>query len=268
MRLRIVLVEPQEAGNVGATARAMKNFGFTDLWIVGDREKHALDEKSTWWAMGADDVLATITRVSSLEEALADCHLTVATTAVKDREVSEQLTPADVSAIAADHFGPDHRLALVFGREKWGLTGHEISLCQRTASIPTWPEFPTMNLAQSVAVFCYELGKQRERSEAPTDLPPRELTAALEHHTRALMQEIDFYRVKRPDRICRELQAMAGRAVLTRREASLLLGLVRLVRQKLGSELRISFFSTARRRFDHFRRVFATTRRKKRNPKL
>ena len=236
MRLRIVLVEPQESGNVGAAARAMKNFGFTDLWIVGDREKHAVDEKSTWWAMGASDVVDTLTRVTSLEEALADCHLTVATTAVKEREVTEQLTPVEVSSIVAEHFGPDHRLALVFGREKWGLTGHEISLCQRTASIPTWPEFPTMNLAQSVAVFCYELGKQRRQPETPADLPPRELTAALEQHTRELMDEIDFYRVKRPDRICAELQAMAGRAVLTRREASLLLGLVRLVREKLRGE--------------------------------
>src|SRR5687767_8403759 len=97
MRVRVVLVQPQESGNVGAAARAMKNFGFTDLWIVGDREKHAIDEKSTWWAMGADDVLAGITRVASLSDALAGCTMTIATTAVRGRHVSEQLTPEDVA---------------------------------------------------------------------------------------------------------------------------------------------------------------------------
>src|SRR5687768_15819669 len=141
MKLRVVLVQPQESGNVGAAARAMKNFGFTDLWIVGDREKHAVDEKSLWWAMGADDILDRITRTTSLTEALADCAITVATTAVKDRQVSEQLTPEDVARLASEELGADDRLAIVFGREKWGLTGEEIALCQRTASIPTWPAF-------------------------------------------------------------------------------------------------------------------------------
>src|SRR5687768_13534279 len=121
MKVRVVLVQPQESGNVGAAARAMKNFGFTDLVIVGDREKHKIDEKSTWWAMGADDVLERITRVTSLEEALADCTMTVATTAVRARHVSEQLTPEDVAGIASRNLGSDDRIAMVFGREKWGL---------------------------------------------------------------------------------------------------------------------------------------------------
>ncbi|HEU4521459.1 MAG TPA: RNA methyltransferase [Thermoanaerobaculia bacterium] len=233
MQVRIILVHPQESGNVGAAARAMKNFGFTDLWIVGDREKHAIDEKSTWWAMGADDVLSRLTRVASLSDALAGCTLSVATTAVRSRQVSEQLTPEEVARLAREELGASDRIAIVFGREKWGLTGEEIALCQRTASIPTWPEFPTMNLAQSVAVFSYELGKHRPRPQKDPDLPPRELTVALETHARALMEQIDFYGVKRPERICLELQAIAGRAVLTRREASLLLALIRQTQSRL-----------------------------------
>lgn len=232
MLLRTILVQPQESGNVGAAARAMKNFGFTDLWIVGDREKHAIDEKSTWWAMGADDVLANITRVESLQAAFTDCTLTVATTAVRSRQVSEQLMPEEVARLAHEELGAADRIAIVFGREKWGLTQEEIALCQRTASIPTWPEFPTMNLAQSVAVFAYELGKRKPQPKE-ADLPPRELTLALETHARQLMEQVDFYGVKRPERICMELQAIAGRAVLTRREASLLLALVRQVQSRI-----------------------------------
>jgi TrmH family RNA methyltransferase len=227
MRVRIVLVEPHEAGNVGAAARAMKNFGFTDLCIVGPDPRHSLDEKSTWWAAGADDVLERAKRVPSLEEAIRDCHLTVATSAVRARQVFEQLTPPDVARLAQETLGPDHLLALVFGRETRGLTGREIALCQRTASIPTWPEFPTMNLAQSVAVFCYELGKGLRDEAVPREPAVRELVFELERHARELMQQVGLFGEKSPDRICAELQALAGRAVLSTREASLLLDLVR-----------------------------------------
>ena len=231
MHVRIVLVEPQEAGNVGAAARAMKNFGFTDLWIVGGRTERT-DDVSSWWAVGAIDVVDNATRVDTLEEALADCHLTVATTAVRGRQVFEQLNPSDVARLAEETLSEDHRIALVFGRETFGLSGREVMLCQRTASIPTWPGFPTMNLAQSVAIFCYELGKGlRPRAESP-DPAPHQLVNQLNAHTRELMQEIGYFGDKSPDRICAELQALAGRAVLTTREASLLLSLLRHIERR------------------------------------
>ncbi|HET7434863.1 MAG TPA: TrmJ/YjtD family RNA methyltransferase [Thermoanaerobaculia bacterium] len=225
MQVRIVLVDPLEAGNVGATARAMKNFGFTDLWIVGTRPQRE-DNVSAWWAVGAIDVVNNATRVATLEEALADCHLTVATTAVRGRHVIEQLAPETVARLAEETLGDDHRLAIVFGREKSGLSGEEVRLCQRTAVIPTWPEFPTMNLAQSVTIFCYELGKGlRPRAQDP-DPPPHELLQHLNHNARALFDRIGFFGDKSADRMCAELQAIAARAHLTRREASLLLALV------------------------------------------
>ena len=228
MNVRIVLVEPQEAGNVGAAARAMKNFGFTDLWIVGGKTERT-DNVSNWWAVGAIDVVNGATRVDTLEEALANCHLTVATTAIRGRQVFEQLTPADVARVASEELGEEHRIALVFGRETHGLSGREVLLCQRTASIPTWPEFPTMNLAQSVAIFCYELGKGlRPRANDP-DPAPHQLVRQLTTHTRALLDDIDYWGEKSPDRMCGELQAIVGRAVLTTREASLLLALVRKI---------------------------------------
>jgi tRNA/rRNA methyltransferase len=103
-------------------------------------------------------------------------------------------------------------------------------LCQRTASIPTWPEFPTMNLAQSVAVFCYELGKLSSRPLPATDPAPHQLISRLNAQARVLLDRIGFFGSYSPDRICAELQAITGRAGLSTREASLLLGLVR----KLG----------------------------------
>jgi TrmH family RNA methyltransferase len=226
MHVRIILVEPLDAGNVGAAARAMKNFGFTDLWIVGGK-KERVDDVSAWWAVGALDVVEGATRVDTLEEALADCHLTVATTAVRARHVSEQLTPAEVARVAEEQLGEAHRLAVVFGREKFGLSSREVMACQRTASIPTWPEFPTMNLAQSVAVFCYELGKGLRPRRADPEPAPQRLLEVLNSHARALMHEIGFFGERNPDRVCAELLAVTGRAGLTMREASLLLELVR-----------------------------------------
>lgn len=228
MKVRIVLVEPRESGNVGAAARAMKNFGFTDLVIAGESTERT-DDVSAWWAVGANDIVESATRVPTLADALTDCHLTVATTAVRERHVFEQLTPSDVAALAQETLGEEHRIALVFGRERWGLSGQEIAMCQRTASIPTWPEFPTMNLAQSVAIFCYELGRGlRSRAERP-DPAPHQLINLLNEHARPILDEIGFFGDKSPDRMFSELQALAGRAMLTTREASLLLALVRRI---------------------------------------
>lgn len=226
MHVRIVLVEPQDAGNIGAVARAMKNFGFTDLWITGTREAR-VDNVSSWWAVGALDVVERATRVATLAEALVDCHLTVATTAIRGRQIYDNLTPEDVVRVAGEQLGADDRLAVVFGREKSGLTGEEVMLCQRTAYIPTWPEFPTMNLAQSVAVFCYELGKRAHVRPDTREPAPHQLTNRLNAQTRALLDAIGFFGEYDPDRICAELQAIVGRAGLTTREASLLLALVR-----------------------------------------
>jgi tRNA/rRNA methyltransferase len=230
MHVRIILVEPKEAGNVGAAARAMKNFGFTDLWIVGSQEER-VDDVSSWWAVGAIDVVKNATRVATLEEALVDCHLTIATTAVRGRQVLEQLTPPDVARLAEEQLAADHRLGLVFGRETFGLSGREVMLCQRTASIPTWPEFATMNLAMSVGIFCYELGKGlRPRAKEP-DAAPHQLIQHLNKHARELLGDIGYFGDKSPNRMCAELQAIASRALLTTREASLLLALVRRLEQ-------------------------------------
>lgn len=234
MRVRVVLVEPQEGGNVGAAARVMKNFGWRDLVIAGPAPG-APDEKSVWWAAGAEDVLREVRYVATLDEALADVHMSVATTAVRARHVHEQLTPAELARVAGETLGADERLALVFGRETWGLTAAEIATCQRTASVPTSPDSPTMNLAQAVGVFCYELSKPglRPRASGLGATAPGDLIAALNSHTRELLMNVGFFADKSPDRMCAELQSLAGKRALTTREASLLLSFVRHVRAKL-----------------------------------
>lgn len=233
MRVRIVLVEPHEAGNVGAAARAMKNFGFRELAIVGARPQVTSDA-AEWWAKGGLDVVQSALRFPSLREALAGAHLSIATTAVRGRHVYEQLTPAEVARLAEETLGDDHTLALVFGREEWGLSGEEIAMCQRTAVIPTSPDTPTMNLAQAVAIFCYELGKGLRPAEATKDPAPGDLIQNLNARTRQLLIDLGFFADKEPDKMCAELQALAGKRALTTREASLLLSFVAHVEKKLS----------------------------------
>jgi TrmH family RNA methyltransferase len=232
MNVRFILVEPHEAGNVGATARALKNFGFRDLWIAGTRPQR-VDDISEWWAKGAVDLVQSATRVDTLEEALADVHLSVATTAVRGRQVFEQLTPASVVRLAEESLDEAHTLGLVFGREEWGLTSREIAMCQRTASIPTSPDYATMNLAQSVAIFAYELAKGLRPSPKEKEPARGELLAALSSRTRQLLFDIDFFGERSPDRMCAELQALAGRTQLSTREASMLLSFVAHVERAL-----------------------------------
>ncbi len=227
--LRVVLVEPQEAGNVGAVARAMKNFGFAELWIVGEHPE--LLPVSGWWASGADDVLASAHFAPTLLEAVHDAHMSVATTSMRGRTTPVSFTSRTLGARFAS-LGDDQTLALVFGRENSGLTREELVLCQYTAAIPTNESFPTMNLAQSLCVFCYELSAIR-RAEAPRDLPEAGLVERLHQRAQELLVEVGFLQEHKPDRIYEDVRAMASRADLDAREVTILLGIIRQIEWKV-----------------------------------
>jgi tRNA/rRNA methyltransferase len=229
MKLRIVLVEPREAGNVGAVARAMKNFGFGELWIVG--EHPLLSPLAGWWASGADDVVERARFAESLHHAVRDAKLTVATTSARGRTTPADLTPRTLAALARTLAGDDV-LALVFGREDSGLTREELVQCQRGASIPTSEGFPTMNLAQSVCVFCYELSEV-ERGGEVRERAPAEVVERLHDRAAALLLEVGFLQENNPERIYDDLRAMAGRADLDAREVTILLGMIRQIEWKL-----------------------------------
>jgi tRNA/rRNA methyltransferase len=231
MRLRIVLVEPREAGNVGAAARAMKNFGFGELWVVGEHPQ--LHPVSGWWASGADDVIEQIRFAATLLDAIGDAQMTVATTSMRGRTAPVDFTPREL-ARACEALGEEQLVALVFGREDRGLTSEEVALCQRTAAIPTNPDFPTMNLAQSVNLFCYELSSI-EPSRAPRVLAGAALVERMHERVQALLADAGFLHTNNPSRIYDELRAMAGRADLDEREVTILLGIVRQLEWKLGA---------------------------------
>lgn len=168
-QFKIILVRPRDPNNIGAAARAMKNFGLTELAIV-------MPFAPTWneavSAVNAEDVLTKARVFASLAEAVADCTLVIGTADRTRIAGKHQIyTPRD---LVAELTGTEQRLALVFGSEKHGLTNDDLAHCHRTMSIPTAPDCPSMNLGQAVAICCYEL-----TSEQPTTaVIPNEFAAA------------------------------------------------------------------------------------------
>jgi tRNA/rRNA methyltransferase len=231
-RVRFILVEPREAGNVGAAARGMKNFGFTEMVLVG--EVPPLEPIAEWWASGAGDVVAAAARAESLEAAISDAHAVIATTSSRERAVEQPLSPADVRELR-ESLPDDQMLAIVFGREDRGLTAQELALCGRTAVIPTSDLHPVLNLAQSVTLLAWELfSRATDASQPPRPLASAASVARFHHSARRLLLDAGFLDPNNPDRIYNDLREIAARATLDEREVTILMGMVRQLRWKIG----------------------------------
>ncbi len=159
----IILVRPQNEGNIGAAARCMMNFGITDLRIVGDYQK--ITEVGEKRAKHAQSILEAKSHYNTLEESLEDLSISVGTSG--KRELGEKtayrhfLLPNELPK----RFSIDHgRIGIVFGPEGKGLLNEELRLCDLLVTIPTWEGYPIMNLSHAVSVICYEWYTQMESS--------------------------------------------------------------------------------------------------------
>lgn len=155
MRLSIVLVSPARAENVGAAARAMKTMGFSDMRIV-DSEAH-LQPAARWVAHGSGDILDNIQTYATLEQALHDVDFTVATTARSRARFHYYATPQQLLPLLEEKAQWMNHAALVFGREDSGLTNEELALADVLTGVPMAADYPSLNLGQSVMVYCYQL---------------------------------------------------------------------------------------------------------------
>jgi tRNA/rRNA methyltransferase len=232
--VRIVLVEPQEPMNLGAVARAMRNFGLKELYVVnpGPRVGPPWAKEAYWLAVHAEEVLEEAKAVGSLREALEGVHLVVATTG-RPRELypAPVRTPKEVAQILRRARG---KAALVFGRETFGLTNEELDLAHLIGSIPTAPEQPSLNLAQAVVVFAYELFvAQGSESEEEEVAELRALEALFEDLGRYLL-EIGFTDQNRFPYAMRRLRRIFHKALLTPGEVQMLRGLLHQSRYAMG----------------------------------
>jgi len=181
-RLTVVLVGARNPNNIGAAARAMQDFGFSDLRVVNEFaapfEAAVLEAKS---AVAAGEVMRAAKRFDSLAEAVADCTLVVGTTAVGDRQMKQAVVPVQQAGeVMRAAMAGEARVALLFGSEKTGLTSEQLSYCNVLTTIPMYqPEAArhlSMNLGQAVAVCLYEL--TRAGFEGAKEIPQQHEAAA------------------------------------------------------------------------------------------
>lgn len=221
---RIILVHPRDPNNIGAVARAMKNFGFADLVVVAP---HPPVWAEVTAAVRAEDLLARARVVPTLGAAIEDRTLVIGTldrTRVEEKQAL--FTPFDLSH---DPRLATERLALVFGSEKHGLVNEDLSHCHRLMSIPTRPGCPSMNLGQAVAVCCYELVRdsaQREIAPCPPAMATagaveRALTLALE-----TLRKIDFILPGNEPDLTRRLRATFMKFGMSHYDVEMLCGIL------------------------------------------
>lgn len=165
--VRIVLSHPSHPGNIGAAARAMKTMGLENLYLIDPADYPNVE--ATARASGADDVLQKSTVVPNLNKAIADCHYVLGTSA---RLRSVALPQFDARQAAAELLlrAPKQRVALVFGREKSGLSNEEIDRCHGLVYIPTNPSYGSLNLGMAVQILCYEM-RLASLAKTPTPIP-------------------------------------------------------------------------------------------------
>ncbi|MCE5295697.1 MAG: RNA methyltransferase [Euryarchaeota archaeon] len=152
---RVVLVEPQTDGNVGAVARSMGNFGFKELCMVSPCE---ITDEAYKRAKHGGDILRNASVVTSFEDALKDCYLVVGTSGIITHGdahfVRIPITPKE---FAEKSVGLEENVALVFGREDIGLTQEQLYRCDLLVNIPSSDDYPTLNLSHAVTILLYEI---------------------------------------------------------------------------------------------------------------
>jgi tRNA/rRNA methyltransferase len=229
-KFAFVLYRPQSGGNVGAAARALKNMGFDDLRLVGVGPLN--DRDAVKMAVHADDLLASATVYPDLGAALADCSIVVGTTSRRGGYRS-RATPLRAAAVELHSLAGANKIAIVFGREDRGLTNRELKLCHRLVTIPTAPEYPSLNLAQAVMVVAYELMMAAtapiETEGAPEFVAASVSDPMLDRMAEALVA-IGFIPDDNPEHIMLAIREIFGRSGLTAREVEILNGMVRQIR--------------------------------------
>lgn len=248
-RIRVVLVNTSHPGNIGGTARAMKNMGLSKLVLVQPEEFPSGEANAR--ASGATDILETAVVVESLEEALAGCSLVLGTSA-RDRRIPwPLLDPRECAQKSLEHVGLGGEVALVFGREYAGLTNEELQRCQYHVHIPANPEFSSLNLATAVQVLAYEVRMDwLIRQGQPTKVEKLETTAMLDAvpvtadelerfyaHLEETLVQIDFLDPAKPRHLMARLRRLYGRAGISKLEMNILRGILTETQKAARGEL-------------------------------
>ena len=235
-QIQVILVETSHSGNIGSAARAMKTMGFHHLRLVSP--KQAIDEQATALAASAKDVLEQTQIYDSFDEAIADCQLVIGTSARLRHLQSSLIEPKACGELVMQR-AEQGKIALVFGRERVGLTNEELLKCQYHLNFPTNPDYGSLNLAMAVQLACYEIrmawlaqqNLQKKSENRPlADYPSAENLEHFFAHTERLYRKLGFIR---NDAVMLKLRRLYQRAELETTELNLLRGMLTAVEKRL-----------------------------------
>ena len=229
-RVRVVLINTTHPGNIGATARAMKVMGLSSLHLVTPKIFPHAD--ATAMASGADDILQHAVVHDSLDSALAGCPLALGTSA-RLRSLPMPMFDARRAAREALQESGSHDVAMLFGRERYGLTNDEMMRCQFLVNIPANPEYSSLNLAQAVQIMSYEL-RVAAMGVSDISLPPldwepvdnQQMERLFEHLEQTLL-DIRFLNPKQPKKLMMRLRRLFNRARPDQNEINILRGILK-----------------------------------------
>ncbi|PSV48869.1 tRNA (cytosine(32)/uridine(32)-2'-O)-methyltransferase TrmJ [Photobacterium indicum] len=235
-KISVVLIGTSHPGNIGSAARAMKVMGLTNLVLVDPACE--IDAKSLALAAGAADVVTNAKIVKTLDEAIADCGLVIGSSARSRTLEWPQLDPRE-SGIKTIEEAAAHPVAILFGRERTGLTNEELQKCHCHVYIPANPEYSSLNLAMAVQTVSYEvrmafLESQKYTGEKKIDEYPRakELELFYEHLEKVTTQT-QFINKKHPGMVMTKLRRMFTRARPEQQELNILRGILSSIEKSL-----------------------------------
>ena len=195
----IILVAPQLGENIGAAARVMANFALRRLRLVKPRDGWP-NMQARRAASGADRVLEEAELYDTLEAAIADCTLVLATTARAHDQAKPVISPDAAAALLAPRVAARENVAVMFGRERYGLENDEVALADRIVTFPVNPAFASLNLAQAVAVVAYEWFKLGSAGALPFAMPQKSPPAGKQQvqaffaHLERQLDVIEYFR--------------------------------------------------------------------------
>ena len=226
--IRVVLVNPLYASNIGAVCRAMKNMGFSDLALVAPRAD-AGSADARMWACHATNILNRRREFPALAAAVADCGLVAGTTARAGLYRGHIRTPRAWAPrlLAASRSA---RVALVFGPEDSGLQNDDLALCTQLVRIPSSPRYASLNLSHAAMICCYELYAATNRFKIPPERTPEAPSAMREQMFRMwrrMLLAIGFMEEPKADHMMLGLRRIWSRGPLSENDVRILIGIAR-----------------------------------------
>lgn len=227
--VRVVLVRTYHPGNIGSAARAMKTMGLTNLVLVNPLDFPS--DEATKMAASADDVIKNATICGSVYEAVKDCSMVIASTARSRAYDLPELSPEE-SAKQLLLSAKNKKVALIFGPERMGLSNEDLQFAKYRVTIPTSPEYSSLNLAAAVQTLSYEVFKQYSANVASNQVESEREQPSIEQmeqyfiRLEETLQDSGFIIKNHPGQIMQKLRSLFARAQLDEVELNILHGIL------------------------------------------